>query len=194
MIAVQERQLNIKDLQLKEPGVAKRVRPIIDFSGDISYFGELVPYIPNAPKAFCDAVIQWDKIITFFGDEEQMTVLSRNGIRSFKDYLTEEFTSNDMDGASISLLLYDTVLSARTENRDPSRDELETVSTTLQQLALWRGGRYGKGLQEIAKHPELLLFMSEIITFQESTFSIPDYTDSEFQAVESPKVPTVRRF
>jgi hypothetical protein len=118
------RIINVKDLSLGEPKAHKRIRPVIDFSGDISFAGELLPYIPNAPQRFCDAVTQWDKIITLFGDEEQMTVLSRSGTRSFRDFLTEDFMSNDMDGASVSVLLYETVLRARAENRDPIQQEL----------------------------------------------------------------------
>jgi hypothetical protein len=187
------RTINVKDLSLGEPKAHKRIRPVIDFSQEPTFAQELMGYIPSLPKKFRDALTKMDNIHTLFGDEEQMVTLTRNG-RTWKDFLSKDFMSVDLDSTAMMLLFYETVKQARKENREINMEESERIRSTLYQIASREENEYGDNLREVANHPEVLVWMAEAITFQESTLSLPDYSSPEFQASDTPEVPVVRKF
>ncbi len=186
-------RLNVKDLQWKEPVAPKRLRPAVDFSKEPAFARELVGYIPDLPVEFRNAVVYLDNLGTIFGDKEQIDLLYRKD-RTWRDYISEEFMSQDLDSTAMMLLFHEAVQDARNENRNPGKDELSMVTTALTDLASFREGQYADGLREIANYPEFLLWMAEVIEFQESTLSIPDYSTPEFRSTETENMPAFRKF
>jgi hypothetical protein len=187
----ESKQINIKDLAFDAPQRSGGVRPAIDFSRDISFPEDLWEYTPIVPEKVRNAVNELDRETGLFISQDQLPFLRKNN-RTWRDYIKG---TSIMQNTGLGLLLIDSVEQARSEARDLSDDESSIIKETILQLSE-DDEREGDAdiLKVISSHPKLLAWIAEIITFKESTLSLPDHSKPELKVSTPASIPVVRKF
>ncbi len=195
MISIAERnpRINVKDLSFNDPKPLGRIRPDVDLRHGINWAITAMDRVPSLPNELKEAIAELDTEFYLFSTQTQYGNMQKVG--TSESYLRGGYIEKK---TGLKMLLCERAEQARNEGRDINRDEAEEVRNALLLLAQ-STEKVGKPKESgyfriAAEHPELLVWLAEIITFQESTLSIPDYSTSRFQYDESPFVPVLRRF
>jgi hypothetical protein len=187
-------RINIKELAFSEPHVPKRLQSEKDFSGGIWFARSAMEGIPSLPEELKSAVDKLDHQSRLFASESNYENLKRTGTR--EGYLAGNFLQKSL---GIKMFLIETAEHLRSENRDMSNDEAEEIKEALLSYAKSADDEGNREvfnhLQIIANYPEVLVWVAEVLTFQESTLSIPNYSQTKkIIASDMPEVPVVRKF
>jgi hypothetical protein len=198
MIAVQERQLNIKDLQWAEPIAPKRFRPVVDFSAFVTYVSEpsqIFNQIPQLAEQFKKAYDNVKQImqLTLSNNNTEDTAHVTDWDKFLGSYLGADLPHLQHVGLSMYLFYLSDL--ARKEKRDVSPDETDKITSILLLLSEKdERKKDAKDLRILAQYPEVLVWLSEVVNFQESTLSIPNYSQAKKIIATNPEMPVRRRF
>jgi hypothetical protein len=184
-------KLNIKELAFSEPKLSVGLHPAIDFSRDISFPEDLWRYTQHVSLETMNAVNELDRELGLFYTLEELSELKKIN-KTWRDYIKR---SSDSPITGIGMLLIDCAEKARNEARDINYEEEKLIKHTIHQTANEEEDPDDAANLRIAsKYPKLLVWMAEVITFKESTLSLPNYSKPAVKIDVDQQLPIQRRF
>lgn len=195
MISLAERtsRISIKDLVMEEPRTPGRLRPEIDLTHGINW-AHTVLESTSLPEHFKGSIKFLDsERLVLFATETQYENMKKLG--TWEEYMKGNYIQKK---TGIKLLLSEKAEIARSEHRNMTHEDAVDVKDALLELSKSAEDinelEISEHLRTVADYPEVLVWLAEILTFQESTLSIPDYSRRNMPLNETRPMPSVRRF
>jgi hypothetical protein len=189
-LAEKEQRINIKELAFRDPQPPKRLKPEVDFSSNISWANTAMENVTFLPKRLKTSINELDLRLLLFESDNRIPILKERG--TWQHLIEGNF---DDQVAGLKLLLITNAESARANNRDINKTEAEGIRYNILSMIDeigWEG--ISEHLQLVANYPEVLVWVAEVLTFQESTLTIPDYSQADEIIATKPEMPVRRRF
>jgi hypothetical protein len=186
-------RINIKELSFNDSKPSGRIRPEVDLTHGINWATTALERVPSLPEELKEAISELDVEFYLFSTQTQYSNMQKLGTP--EAYLKGDYIQKK---TGMKMLLCERAERLRNENRDINSEEAEEIKRTAllcaDSLEMARKPKVSGYLRIAGEHPELLVWLAEMITFQESTLSLPDYYSPQFQPHDPSSLPIVRRF